>query len=138
MFIKLYVTVTRINYNKNPTSHFTCSAYTSKDGKVFEYHFILKTNFCIKLVEIQTFIFYFYSFLNLKVASAFCGQVMIKLTSTLSQIFFFFLLFSLAFFLFLKLARSNVCKITCNTCNKSVSCRNLIKCSLCLTKRHLP
>ena len=28
-------------------------------------------------------------------------------------------------------------KVTCNTCNKSVSCRNLIKCSLCLPMVHL-
>ena len=28
-------------------------------------------------------------------------------------------------------------KVTCNTCNKSVSCRNLIECSLCLTMVHL-
>ena len=28
-------------------------------------------------------------------------------------------------------------KAICNTCNKSVSCRNLIKCSLCLTMVHL-
>ena len=28
-------------------------------------------------------------------------------------------------------------KVICNTCNKSVSCRNLIKCSLCLTMLHL-
>ena len=28
-------------------------------------------------------------------------------------------------------------KVTCNTCNKSVSYRNLIECSLCLTMVHL-
>ena len=28
-------------------------------------------------------------------------------------------------------------KVTCNTCNKSVSCRNLIACSLCLIMVHL-
>ena len=28
-------------------------------------------------------------------------------------------------------------KVICNTCNKSVSCRNLIECSLCLTMVHL-
>ena len=32
---------------------------------------------------------------------------------------------------------SNVRKVVCNTCNKSVSCRNLIECSLCLTMVHL-
>ena len=26
---------------------------------------------------------------------------------------------------------------TCNICNKSVSCRNVIECSLCVTKIHL-
>ena len=28
-------------------------------------------------------------------------------------------------------------KVICNTCNKSVSCRNVIECSLCLTMVHL-
>ena len=28
-------------------------------------------------------------------------------------------------------------KVTCNTCNKSVSCRNLMECSLCFTKIHI-
>ena len=27
-------------------------------------------------------------------------------------------------------------KVTCNICNKSVSCRDLIKCSLCITMVH--
>ena len=27
-------------------------------------------------------------------------------------------------------------KVTCNICNKPVSCRNLIKCSLCITMVH--
>ena len=28
-------------------------------------------------------------------------------------------------------------KVICNTCSKSVSCRNLIECSLCLAMVHL-
>ena len=42
-----------------------------------------------------------------------------------------------ALFIFFKLASSNVCQSYFNKCNKSVSCRNLMECSLCLTKIHL-
>ena len=47
---------------------------------------------------------------------------------------FFFL--SLSFF-FIDLSGLMSAKVICNTCNKSVSCRNLIECSLCLTMVHL-
>ena len=50
---------------------------------------------------------------------------------TLVITFFFY------FFFFCWLVWSNVSKIISNTGNKSVSCRNLIECSLCLTVVHL-
>ena len=43
------------------------------------------------------------------------------------------------FFLFLLIGMSGLmsAKVICNTCSKSVSCRNLVECSLCLTMIHL-
>ena len=38
---------------------------------------------------------------------------------------------------FIDLSGLMLVKVICNTCNKSVSCRNLIECSLCLTMVHL-
>ena len=44
--------------------------------------------------------------------------------------------FSLSLF-FIDFSGLMLAKVICNTCNKSVSCRNLIECSLCLTMVHL-
>ena len=41
------------------------------------------------------------------------------------------------FFFFIDLPGLISAKVICNTCNKSVSCRNLVECSLCLTVVHL-
>ena len=38
---------------------------------------------------------------------------------------------------FIDLSRLMSVKVTCNTCNRSVSCRILIECSLCLAMVHL-
>ena len=53
----------------------------------------------------------------------------------ISLVIIFF--FSLFFSFFINLSGLMSAKFICNTCNKPVSCRNLIECSLCLTMVHL-
>ena len=52
----------------------------------------------------------------------------------ISLVIIFFFSF---FFFFIDLSGLMSTKVICSACNKPVSCRNLIECSLCLTMVHL-
>ena len=97
-----------------------------------KYLIILVLNY----IHLQKKVFSFEHFEILTVSTM--KKVMASAISGLNGNKAFISLVILSFLSFLtEFSRLMLAKVICNTCNKSVSCRNLIECSLRLTMVHL-